>query len=189
MNEKTFAKIHLFGTGIVAVSIWALLLWNHYHGGVPSHHILAREDLPSISNAWGALLLPLLAAFLLWRMKSRLVAGPAGKPVIYGFAGGLIFGILLAVFFTLGYSDILGYMMNGVLILALFFPIYRAECLLGFVLGMTYTFGAVLPTGVGTILALIGFVLYKLVRPAIIWVGSSIWGLVSPKKSKEYDEQ
>jgi hypothetical protein len=55
----------------------------------------------------------------------------------------------------------------GILLIALFYPIYRAECLLGFVLGMTFTFGAVLPTGIGSILASIGFLTFNLVEPAV----------------------
>ena len=37
----------------------------------------------------------------------------------------------------------------GLLLLALFFPIYRSECFLGFVIGMSYTSGVILPTGFG----------------------------------------
>jgi len=97
---------------------------------------------------------------------------------VYGFAGALLFGILLSTFYTLGYSDIPGLMVNSIFIIALFFPIYRAECLLGFVIGMTFTFGAVLPTGIGSIFALIGAVLYLLVRPLLL----KFVGMVSPAK-------
>ena len=164
------------------MAISSLLAWNHYHGGVPSHHILARKDLPEISNWWGGLLLPVLTWFLLYRVQKRLMKNSDEKsqvstfPVhtLYGFAGALLFGILLSTFFTLGYAAIPGYMMNGLFILALFFPIYRAECLLGFVIGMTFTFGAVLPTVIGSILALIGAVIHLGVRPAILYVTSRL---------------
>ena len=59
-------------------------------------------------------------------------------------------------------------MVNSIFIIALFFPIYRAECLLGFVMGMTFTFGAVLPTGIGSIFALIGAVLFLFVRSLLL---------------------
>ena len=178
MSEKVFFKTRLYITGIVTIGIWSLLAWSHYHGGVPSHHILHREDLPAISNWWGGFLLPLLTWFLLYRIQKRLMRDNIenSKPsmrlerILYGFTGALFFGILLSVFFTLGYSDISGYFLIGLLLLALFLPIYRAECLLGFVIGMTFTFGVVLPTAVGSILALIGAALYLYVRPLILYI-------------------
>lgn len=192
MNEKMFFKTRLYFTGIVTIAICSLLAWNHYHGGVPSHHILAREDLPAISNWWGSLLLPLLTWFLLYRIQKRIIHNNDEKSQVskfsinmfYGFAGALFFGILLSAFFTFGYSDIPGYMLKGLFLLALFFPIYRAECILGFVIGMTFTFGAVLPTGVGSILALIGVVLFLCVRPAILYATSRLAHLVSSNKHK-----
>lgn len=165
---------------MVFILIWGLLLWNHHNGGVPSHHILADKDLPEISNWWGGLLLPLLSCFLLYRIKKRVVINKdqtllkANIPVniIYGFLAALIFGILLSVFFTLGYSEISGCMLIGVFVLALFFPIYKSECILGFVIGMTFTFGAVLPTIIGSLLALIGAFLYLCIRRVILY---TIW--------------
>ena len=182
MTEKTFFRSSLYFAGLVTVGIWSLLLWSHYHGGVTVHHVLHREDLPGISNWWGGLLLPLLTLFLTYRMQKRIFgsqnlnSNPLPFPMesAYGFLFALSFGILLSVFFTLGYSNLSGYMVNGLFLLALFFPIYRAECLLGFVIGMTYTFGAVLPTGVGIIFASIGAVLYLYVRGGIIYVVKKI---------------
>ena len=180
MNENSFLKTRLCFTGIAAIAIWSLLAWNHYHGGVPAHHILNRKDLPAISNWWGGILFPLLTWVLLYRIQKRLINNNAGKSntsklpagIIYRFSAALLFGILLAVFFTLGYNDIPGYMLMGLLVLALFFPIYRAECILGFVIGMVFTFGAVLPTAVGSILALTGAVLYLYVRRLILYLAS-----------------
>ena len=190
MNENSFFKIRVYFTGIVTIAIWMLLAWYHFHGGVPSHHILAREDLPEISNGWGGLLLPLVSWFLLYRVhqrlfkikleKSEVIKFP--KEVLYGFAGALVFGIMLSIFFTLGLSDIPFYMMIGLLLSALFLPIYRAECLLGFIIGMTFTFGPVLPIGIGSILVLIGAAIYLLVRPVILFVISKLWQIL-PKRA------
>jgi hypothetical protein len=132
--------------------------------------------MPSISNWWGGLLLPMLTWFLLYRIQRRVTKSVDEKSsdvklpmeVVYGFSGALLFGILLSAFYTLGYAAIPGYMVNSIFIIALFFPIYRAECLLGFVIGMTFTFGAVLPTGIGSIFALIGAVLYLGVRALLL---------------------
>jgi hypothetical protein len=190
MNKKVSFKTLLYFTGIVTVAIWSLLAWDYYHGGVPSHHILHREDLPAISNWWGGLLLPLLAWFLLYRIQKRLMRYNTEKSkvleypvdVIYGFTAALVFGILLSVFFTLDYSNISGYMLIGLFLLAPFFSIYRAECVLGFVIGMTFTFGAVLPTAFGAIFASIGAILYRYVRPLVSHIVSRLIRTVSTNK-------
>ena len=177
-----FLTKRLYFTGIVTLCIWTLLLWNHLDGGVPSHHILANDDLPAISNWWGGLLLPLLTWFLLYRIQLRmrrqnkedLKTSEDLKKVLLGLACSFVFGVLLSAFFTLGYPDICGYMILALIPLGLIFPIYRAECLLGFVLGMTFTFGAVLPTGIGSILVLIGVVLYLYLRAGIQYAFSRL---------------
>ena len=74
MIEKIFFKIRLYFTATIAMAMWALLAWNHYHGGVPSHHILANEELPAISKGWGAVLLPLLTGFSCIASKRELLA-------------------------------------------------------------------------------------------------------------------
>ncbi len=188
MTEKEFFRIRLYFTGFATLAIGALLIWNHSHGGVPSHHVLADETLPLISNWWGILVIPLLTLFLTYRIQKRIYrpgyqeTSSSLNQVLYEFLGALSFGILLAVFFTLGNSDMPGYMILGLLPLALFFPIYRAEYLLGFVFGMTFTFGSVLPTGVGSILVLIGAGIFLLIRRGIIFVGSKFITSVSPVK-------
>jgi MFS family permease len=175
--QANFLRSRIYFTVIITLAIWGLLAWNYLHGGVPSHHILAREDMPSISNWWGGLLLPVLTWFLLYRAQKRLNLLAAKKSmgemkvkVAIGFGVGLLFGLLLSIFFVLGISELPGYMILSVFIGALFFPVYRAECLLGFVIGMTYTFGAVLPTAIGSMLALVGALIYLLIRPAMLFV-------------------
>jgi hypothetical protein len=191
MTEQVFFKIRLYVTAIITIAIWALLAWDHFHGGVPSHHILQRKDLPAFSNWWGGFLLPVLVWFLLYRIHKRISNGSPSLNfsinILYAFIGALSFGIFLSVFFTLGYTDIPFYMLVGLLTLALFLPIYRAECFLGFIIGMTFTFGGVLPIVIVSILTLIGAVLYLLVRPGIRFVISGITNVVSPKtKDKDY---
>jgi len=55
-------------------------------------------------------------------------------------------------------------------VLALLFPLYRAEYLLGFVLGMCFTFGVIIPIGVGTLVLLMSFSLHKTPRPLLRYV-------------------
>lgn len=182
-----FSKIQFYIIGIVSIAIWGLLGWNYFHGGVPSHHILAREDLPKFSNWWGGMLLPLLTWLVLLRIQKReklnekqiLNLSNFPQKIIYGFVGALMYGILLALLFTFKFNEILGYFFPSVMILALFYPIYRAECLLGFVIGMTFTFGAVLPTGISSIISIIGFLIYNLIRPTILFVGNFFKNLIA----------
>jgi hypothetical protein len=166
------------------------LMWNYFHGGVPSHHVLQRKDLPEISNWWGALLLPILTWIVLQRIQKRLYTNQDGtvsktsKIAVYGFLGSLIYGMTLATFFTLGFSEPPFYMLIGLLFIALFYPIFRSECLLGFVLGMTYTFGAILPTGIGLIFATLGAIIYLGIRPAILFIGKKSIQLFSSNTEK-----
>ncbi len=180
MSEKLFFKIRLYVTALVIVAAWVVLAWSHYHGGVPSHHLLADKDLPAISNWWGGLLLPVLTWFLLFRIQRRIAHDNAKKTVtskylnniLYRAGGSILFGVLLSVFFTFGYSDLSGYLVLTLIPLALFYPIYRAECLLGFVVGMTYTFGAVLPTVIGSLFLLLAALVYLVFRPGILFIAS-----------------
>ncbi len=173
MDTHPFYKPRIYFTAAVTLAMGIFLVWDHFHGGVPSHHILAQEELPSISNWWGAVLIPLLTWFLLYRIQQRIdknTASVVPANIRYGFVGALLFGITISILFTLGITDVPGYLMLSVLVVALFIPIYRAEYLLGFVIGMTYTFGPVLPIGIGTLLIALGAILYLLIRPAILWV-------------------
>ena len=182
MNGKKFFKFRLYFTGIITIFIWTLLVWDYYHGGVPSHHILARKDLPEFSNWWGGLIIPLLTWFLSYRVKKRAIKEKDENSqtskfpinILYGFSAALFYGMILSAFFTFGNTEIPGYMMMAIILLGLFLPIYRAECILGFVLGMTFTFGAILPTIAGSVLALIAFLIYQFIRPGILFVRSML---------------
>jgi hypothetical protein len=183
MSEKQFFKVRLWLSASVSVAIWGLLAWNFYHGGIPRHHLLADKDLPAISNVWGALLIPVLTWFLTYLIQNR-AFGKANetrrvlRAELYGLAAALLFGAILSAFFTFGYPDICGYMLLGLLASSLFFPLYRPGCFLGFVLGMTFTFGAVLPAIIGTVLGLSAFLIYRYIRAGLLYL-SFRSGLVS----------
>ncbi len=173
-----FFNIRTGVTVLAGAIVWLMLAWDHFHGGIPSHHLLARADMPAISNAWGGMLIPILTWFLMSRIQKRVIATPnvvAEKPgipknILYGFAGAFAFGLVLSLFFASGNEDMPGYMLLGSFLLALLLPIYRAEYLLGFVFSMMYTFGPVLPILIGTILVGIWFVLYRYIRRGILLI-------------------
>jgi hypothetical protein len=176
MNDKLTLKIRLIFTGIVTILNCSFLAWDYFHAGVPTHHILNRGDLPGISNWWGGIILPLLTWFLLSLVQIKRNENNKSdlkSNFIYRFSGALLFGILLSVLFTHG-SDISSYMMIGAILLSFFIPLFRPEYLLGFVLGMTYTVGPILPLGVGVVLIIIFLITYKIVRSGILYLISKI---------------
>lgn len=183
MQDRRLHQLRVRATLLITLLMWGLLLWQHLHEGVPSHSFNAREDMPAISNWWGALLVPALTSFLLGRIRQRLMRptgwqGATSKQTLLtgaGFAGALLFGATIAALFTAGQEEATSHMATALLPLALLFPIYRAEYVLGFVLGMTFTFGAVLPIGFASLVALaaaaIGLPVRHVFRLLRSWVG------------------
>lgn len=148
----------------------ALLAHEHFTGGIRSHHLLDRPDLPAISNGFGLAVMPVLG----WLLGSRLRRSPAAsgpsRAVWASLAGALAYGAAMAASFALGASDVSSGLFFGLFLAAAVFPIYRIEYITGFVLGMAYTFGAVLPLLVALVLAAVSFAVrfgFKAVRSAV----------------------
>lgn len=147
------------------------LAWEMFHGGVVSHHFLARSDMPSISNWWGIVLVPALAWFVAGRVQGRSPSGMQGegaipeniRRAIPAFAGALVYGGALAVSFSygLGFEQ---YLFMGLFAIGLILPIYRGEYILGFVLGMMATFGGILPMIVAAVVASVSWAAHVLFR-------------------------
>jgi len=163
-------------TGIITAAILSLLVWQQFHGGVPEHHLLQKKELPAISNWWGALLLPVLTWILLGRIEKRLQKKGATTPLsgkyqirIIGLSLlGLALGLSIAISFTFDYKPYMDNVLYVLLVLSVLVPIFYAEFMLGFVLGMSYTFGVVLPTAFIMVLAATGFVIFLFFK-ALIW--------------------
>ena len=177
MSDKLTLKIRIIFTGFVTLLVWANLAWDYLHEGVPTHYILHSKDFPGFSNWWGGIAIPLITWFLLSRIARKMNNNQNNAndsaQVKYGFLGALSFGIILSVLFTLG-SDLPGYMMIGAIIISFFVPLYKAEYLLGFIIGMTYTFGGVLPIIIVLLLFIVFTITYKLIRSAVIFLVSKI---------------
>jgi hypothetical protein len=156
---------------LVALAFAAVhLAFEFFTGGVKGHHLLNRSDLPVISNWLELLTLPLLG-FALWlRIRSHvsrehLVGFP--RSVLAALIGGSIYGIVLSVAFELNATLIMNAAFVGFLVLAAALPVYRVEYITGFVVGMTYSFGGVLPLIVAVVVATISFVVRKIARAAV----------------------
>lgn len=178
MGEQKHSTGRLALTSLVLLAELAHLAWQHFDGGVVSHHIGNRSDWPAISNWWGAVVLPAVTWLLSGRIATRIASHPR-KPgtsariprgIAVGFMTALAFGALLSIAFTLDYTGISSTMFFTVLALALLLPLYRAECVLGFILGMAFTFGGVLPVLIGSLIAAIAAIFGFGVRPALAWV-------------------
>ena len=177
MTADAFPRIRLALTGVVTLSYWALLAWQYFHDGVPRHHLLARADLPSFSNWWGAVTVPALVWFLTGRVQLRLAAARSAgaaddilRSAGITSAGAALYAVALAGAFLLGREEVSSVLFQAIPLLGLLLPIYRAEYVLGFVLGLTYAFGPVLPVIIASVLALVSLALHLTVRRALRWV-------------------
>lgn len=165
MDRSTLPRLRVSLTLAVAATMGGVLAWQHFKGGVPSHSFMARDDMPSISNWWGVVTLPLLTWFALGNVAARLAAGRVTeRAAIGGALGALLFGLVLAVSYEIGFNVIPGMQVRILPLIALLLPIYRAEYLLGFVLALAYTFGGVLPIILGSVFAAGGAVIHLMPR-------------------------
>lgn len=178
MNKQQLLRIQIAFTSLVTLAIWSLLVWQYFHQGVPTHHLLQRADMPAISNWWGGILLPVLSWLLVGRVNKRILNDDNGATypvgVIIGFVGALIYGVGLSVAFFGGYPEIASVLFQGILLLALFARVYREECLLGFILSMSIGFGAVLPTLFGMLIATASAIVYHTVHFLLPWIGQKL---------------
>lgn len=165
MKAQLSQKHRFVITAIVTFAIWVHIAWDYFHGGVPTHYILQSEDMPGISNWWGGIVLPIFTYFLLFRIHKRLNLPDnkeSLKQIGLRFLAGLVFAISISVSFLNG-VEITDYIMGLIFILAFIFPLYKSEYFLGWVLGSSFTFGAIIPISFGSILCLAFFLIYKLV--------------------------
>jgi hypothetical protein len=148
--------------------------WEMLHGGVVAHHLLARPDLPSISNWWGLVLVPALAWFVTGRVQARAANAeersgaipPEIRRAAPAFAGAFAYGAAIAVSFSQGLGAE-NYLFPGLFGIALILPVYRGEYMLGFVLGMLVTFGGILPTIMAVIFGAFSWLAHFLFRFAV----------------------
>lgn len=158
----------------------AHLGWEHLHGGVPAHHLLNRADLPAVSNWWGALLIPALSWFLTGRIWRRTAEqNGANSPgarlpgaILAGFLGAVLYGAALSAAFTVN-SPVVSYLFLGLFAVSVLVRTYRAQYVLGFVLGMCFIFGAVLPTVIALVVASFSGLVHMLTDSARRLIGSS----------------
>ena len=166
MTKKLTKNHRIQITLLVTLLVWGHVLWDHLHGGIPTHYLFHSKDMPGIPNWIGALILPFFTWFLLYKIQKRInkVDAPDSLPkVVLRFLAAALVAITIAFCFMNG-IEIPTFVLLSVLGLGLFFPLYYSEFLLGWVLGSAFTFGAVIPMGFGSIFALVCYGLYILGR-------------------------
>lgn len=139
-------------------------------GGVNVHYPLMDEELPAISNWWGLLVLPALAWVGYGFMPKAVAAtGLWGlQPLVfYRLGAAFLYGAALSAGFELNLGETPLYLLLGLFLGGFFYPLYRLELILGLVMGMTYTFGAVIPLVVSSLVALSSVVLHNALLFAI----------------------
>lgn len=157
----------------LTVAYLSLLAWQHFNGGVPGHSFLARDDMPVISNWWGVLAVPLITTLLTGRIQARLkligtdhsASDAALRAMSLAFGGALLYGAVMALMFASDRSEVTSLLFQALPVVGFILPVYRAEYVLGFVLGLTYTFGPVLPLVIATGVALVSALLHAVLRP------------------------
>lgn len=144
--------------------------WEYTHGGILRHHLLNDASLPAISNVWALLVMPMLGTLAGWvvTQRTRRRSG-ALIPAMAGFLGALLGGAALSVAFVSSGEAAATQVMMALLVAAVLFPVYRAEYLFGFVMGMTFVFGPVLPALVACVPMLIAAASRLMVWPAATW--------------------
>lgn len=180
MRENLPLRLRLLLTLLFTVLFSAHLYWDYLHNGIPVHYLLHDENLPSFSNWWGLLTVPLTTWACLWRIKLRMDLLHPSAPSTAWTSKGLAFLTMILFGTAISYTFLTGWEIQGQLMLALgiaalVLPIYRAEYFLGFFLGMTYTFGAVLPLIIGAVFWTVFTLQYKVIRKGFLWVVRSVF--------------
>ena len=167
---KINLKNRILFTLLVTILVWAHVLWDYFHGGIPVHYLFHDKDMPGIPNWIGASILPFYTWWLLLRIQKRQQKQGTSFSISLVFKRFLLAAVLaitIAVCFVHGIQIPTGILL-GILGLGIIFPLFYSEFLLGWVLGSSFTFGAVIPMGFSPFLALGCFLLYQIGRGLLL---------------------
>jgi hypothetical protein len=155
MQSKTLLTSRQIANGlIILVFIYSLfLIYQHFNGGVPSHHFMANKAYPEISNWYGLLIISLLS----YTTYAYFNKNEFSKNSLLESVAAFLYGLTIFFCFNSDYSAVTKIMFLGLFFIGLLYPIYRIHIYFGIVLGMTYGFGAILPAIMIGFAALLSF--------------------------------
>lgn len=162
MKNQLSSKNRAIITGIFTLIMGIFIALEHfYEGGVRTHYLLHSRDMPGFSNWWGLLLIPIFTFVISGFIKPHNVKGETRyKQIIIGFCAMVLFGLAISYSFIIE-SEFTLYLTIALLVSGFLVPVYRLECLLGYVLGMLFTFGAIIPILFGSLFWLLFQVIHK----------------------------
>lgn len=169
MTDKGSYRLEFGAIAFAILFAGTYLAWQATHGGVVSHHLLDQRNLPAISNWWGLAILPLIGGLAGWSVRRRAAAN--AKELAKAAAatvGALLVGVAMSLSFLIdGSGNIPLYILLTALVAGLILPVYRAEYVYGFFIGMSYGIGLVLPAVPAFIVVAISAFFHLLLRPAV----------------------
>ncbi|MDP5215103.1 hypothetical protein ORJ66_18780 [Pseudoalteromonas tunicata] len=162
--NSLFKQHRIVLTLLVSMYIVTTLTWQYLTSGVPAHHLFADPSLPKISNWWGLAILPLYS-WVLTSLITKQYGAHFPKKIWLQFSAAGLYALIITVLFYTGHQNLVAMLaVPTILIAALFFPVYQAAFLLGYVVVSSYGFGAFLPAVFGLVFAAMAWVVHKLVR-------------------------
>ncbi len=163
---------------VVLLLISLLVAWEYFHGGVARHYFLHDENMPSFSNWWGLLSVPLAAwisiSFIQKNMNTNQINESLKRRTVIGFIVAFLFGIMMCFLWNFKLENVMQFVILLPLLLSLFTTVHRPEIFLGFVLGMVFTFGGVLSVGFGIFLLVLSFLINGVVRKGVLFLWSRL---------------
>lgn len=165
-------KINLTFTNRILITVAStvafglILLKEYLTDGIATHYLLHNKDLPGFSNWWGLITIPAITWLSLILIEKISRKAPSRNTEIR-FLSALLFGISMCFAWFFQLETLMSYSMIGIIVLSVLIKMNRPELFLGYVLGMMYTFGAVLPIIIGTVLVII-FTLTNAIRVGVL---------------------
>lgn len=146
------------------------LVVEHFNGGIKTHHFLARADLPGFSNWLSLLVLPLLGITVAVRevaLRTKLQGTASTSRLAVAAAFAAVYGAALSASFLFGLEQLSLVLFGSLFLISVALPVYRAEYILGFVVGMTIAFGSVIPLVFAVVFATLSYVARRVVSAVV----------------------
>jgi len=165
--EKLSIKLRIVITALFSIAVTGVLFWEYTHGGVAKHYILHSDDMPGVSNWWGLIIIPLftwiVSSFI--RINANNSFSIQYRNILIRVLVLFLIGCSISyIFIVYPESNFPLYITSALVIISFFIPVYKAEYLLGYVLGTFFIFGTFIPVIAGSILWILFYIFYKTPR-------------------------